>query len=73
MGDPARLRQVLFNLVGNAVKFTEQARWSCPRARRGARGRGVRCCTFTVRDTGIGIAAEKQSRLIFEAFEQADS
>jgi PAS domain S-box-containing protein len=66
VGDPTRLRQILINLVGNALKFTE----------RGARKETERDdCTafhFSVRDTGIGIPNEKQ-QLIFDAFSQADS
>ena len=74
-GDPGRLRQVLVNLVGNAVKFTERggvavlvARETPPAAN------GAPHCTlrFTVRDTGIGIAPDKQ-QLIFAPFVQADS
>lgn len=69
-GDPTRLRQVLNNLVGNALKFTGagevivQARTG----RRDAEGTEVH---FTVSDTGAGIALEKQ-QVIFEAFSQAD-
>ncbi len=70
-GDPGRLRQILTNLTGNAVKFTEK-------------GEIVILCRlkeelqnscrlhFSIRDTGIGIPKEKQSRL-FEKFTQADS
>jgi CheY-like chemotaxis protein/nitrogen-specific signal transduction histidine kinase len=77
VGDPGRLRQVLVNLIGNAVKFTQQ----------GEIGVGVQCPVdsetpttnhrspitlhFSVRDTGIGISKDKQA-LIFEAFRQAD-
>ena len=71
VGDPERLRQVLLNLVGNAIKFTQHGQVMlevslnliddlCARLR------------FEVHDTGIGIAPNKQGR-IFEAFEQADS
>ena len=67
-GDPTRLRQVLLNLVGNAIKFTDQ-------------GEVVVCVMhdnasnevrFEVRDTGVGMSPEVQSRL-FRAFTQADS
>ena len=71
VGDPARLRQVLVNLLENALKFTEYGQVVlsvgveelC----------GPECCLlyFAVRDTGTGIAREKQ-HVIFEAFAQAD-
>jgi len=65
-GDAVRLRQVLVNLVGNAIKFTERGEIAVTVA---VAAEGVR---FSVRDTGIGIARDKQ-RAIFDAFEQADS
>jgi PAS domain S-box-containing protein len=65
MGDPTRTYQVLVNLVGNAVKFTERGEVRVV-ARRGERGLRVE-----VRDTGIGIAAEQLPR-VFEAFRQGD-
>jgi signal transduction histidine kinase/DNA-binding response OmpR family regulator len=65
-GDPARLQQVLMNLAGNAVKFTD------------AGGVGIRVLNagtagvcFSVEDTGIGVAPENQA-LIFDEFEQGD-
>jgi signal transduction histidine kinase/CheY-like chemotaxis protein/HPt (histidine-containing phosphotransfer) domain-containing protein len=70
IGDPSRLRQIILNLVGNAIKFTD----------RGEIGVAVRVAAhtdsevalhFEVSDTGIGIPAHKQ-HLIFEAFTQAD-
>ncbi|HEX4130746.1 MAG TPA: ATP-binding protein [Pirellulales bacterium] len=71
VGDSLRLRQVLANLVGNAIKFTEQGEVVI--------GVGVdsqtstaTCLKFSVRDTGIGIAAEDRER-IFAPFTQADS
>jgi signal transduction histidine kinase/CheY-like chemotaxis protein len=67
MGDPVRLRQVLFNLAGNAVKFTENGGVSIT-VRPGVVYGDI---VFQVRDTGIGIPAEAQQR-IFEEFEQAD-
>lgn len=73
MGDPVRLRQVLTNLVGNALKFTENGRVDV-RIRRerppGAETPG--CLRVDVTDTGPGIAAEKLGR-IFAPFEQADT
>jgi PAS domain S-box-containing protein len=65
-GDPARLRQVLLNLLGNAVKFTEQGR---VRLEAEAEGKHV---VFRVRDTGIGIPPEAHGR-IFSLFSQADN
>src|SRR5207302_11486787 len=68
IGDAARLRQVLLNLAGNAVKFTEQG-GAAVMVQAGAEADEIR---FLVRDTGIGIAPEQQGR-IFGEFEQADS
>ena len=68
VGDPTRVRQVLTNLIGNAVKFTEQGE-IVVRVMVGQDGREAR---FEVRDTGIGIPAEVQPRL-FQSFTQADS
>ena len=70
IGDPSRLRQVLMNLVGNAVKFTERGE-VVVRVTRALGWEGGVELDFAVVDTGIGIAAEKQER-IFEAFTQAD-
>jgi PAS domain S-box-containing protein len=67
MGDAARLRQVLLNLAGNAIKFTDKGGVSIIVEAGGARDE----VAFEVRDTGIGITPEQQSR-IFEEFEQAD-
>ncbi|MBS1830826.1 MAG: response regulator [Acidobacteria bacterium] len=70
-GDGARLRQILINLVGNALKFTERGRIRLEAAANSMSE--VDCLIgFTVCDTGIGIAAEDQERL-FHPFEQADS
>ncbi len=69
-GDPTRLRQIVINLIGNALKFTSQGEVAV----------GVQCeeasdntaiLEFTVRDTGIGIPSAKQAE-IFQAFTQAD-
>ncbi len=71
VGDPGRVRQILFNLVGNAIKFTDQGRVDI----------SVSCLSTSheevelrlgIRDTGIGIAPEQRERL-FESFTQADS
>jgi len=67
--DPIRLRQALFNLMGNAVKFTHEGSVV---ARLSATGEGPdRRLAFEIRDTGVGIAAQAQGRL-FERFQQAD-
>jgi PAS domain S-box-containing protein len=71
IGDPARLRQVLINLVGNAIKFTELGGIDV-NVESGKRDAQSTELTFRVRDSGIGIPPEKQA-LIFEAFTQADS
>ena len=70
-GDPGRLRQVLINLVGNAVKFTSQGEVTLGIARV-SEIRGMVQLRFSVRDTGIGISREVQRR-IFQPFEQADT
>jgi two-component system, sensor histidine kinase and response regulator len=69
-GDPARLRQILMNLVGNAVKFTEQGRVVLQVRKTEDRGESV-TLHFDVADTGIGIPPEKQGT-VFDAFSQAD-
>jgi CheY-like chemotaxis protein len=70
VGDPTRLRQVVLNLLGNAIKFTEKGEVEVrvdmpPSNKEGA------CLHIAVRDTGIGIPPEKQQH-IFDAFSQAD-
>ena len=70
MGDPSRLKQVLVNLVGNAVKFTQSGEVLVSVELEPRTNEDV-CLHFTVRDTGPGIPIEKQKR-IFEAFTQAD-
>jgi two-component system sensor histidine kinase/response regulator len=71
VGDPTRLRQVLINLIGNAVKFTEKGHVTL----------GVNCLEsndhlavvqFSVSDTGVGVAPEKREK-IFEPFQQSDT
>jgi PAS domain S-box-containing protein len=71
IGDPARLRQVLINLVGNAIKFTEQGEISVDVQQEHSQEGQVEL-HFRVRDPGVGIPREQQAR-IFEAFTQADS
>ena len=70
-GDPGRLRQVILNLLGNAVKFTSEGEIlaSAELVRETAGQARVR---ITIKDTGIGISEDKQASL-FEAFTQADS
>jgi PAS domain S-box-containing protein len=71
-GDAMRLRQVLFNLVGNAVKFTDQGEVVVEAWRvQASRSRGCRVL-FTVRDTGIGIADDRLKD-VFEPFVQAET
>jgi CheY-like chemotaxis protein len=70
VADPGRLRQIVVNLVGNAVKFTAVGEIAVEVAAE-SRGPGQAVLHFTVRDTGIGIPPEKQAT-IFEAFSQAD-
>ena len=71
VGDPGRLRQIIVNLVGNAIKFTNRGE-VLVRVRVESQTEGVTRLHFAIADTGIGIPAEKQ-RLIFEAFSQADT
>jgi signal transduction histidine kinase/CheY-like chemotaxis protein/ligand-binding sensor domain-containing protein len=70
VGDAARVRQVLLNLIGNAIKFTEQGRITV-RAELETEMESAVLLHFSVTDTGIGIAPEKQA-LVFESFCQAD-
>jgi len=71
IGDAGRIRQVITNLIGNAVKFTERGEVILRVALESSAGDSL-LLRFSVSDTGIGIGKEKQD-LIFEAFTQADS
>jgi len=73
-GDPARLRQILVNLTGNALKFTEQGEVVVTVCLAGEADRADPseiCLRFSVTDTGIGIPADRQDRL-FQQFSQVD-
>jgi signal transduction histidine kinase/CheY-like chemotaxis protein len=73
VGDDLRLRQILFNLIGNAIKFTERGGITVKVAKEGDGDRNGSCTLHcSVSDTGIGITTEQQER-IFNTFEQADS
>ena len=71
LGDPIRLRQIVLNLVGNAIKFTEKGEVMLQVERRSQSASSLEL-HFVVSDTGIGIPEEKQET-IFGAFEQVDS
>jgi signal transduction histidine kinase/AmiR/NasT family two-component response regulator len=71
IGDAGRWRQIVVNLVGNAIKFTETGA-VVVRVERGASDAGVDTLHISVADTGIGIPAGKQSA-IFDSFSQADA
>jgi signal transduction histidine kinase/CheY-like chemotaxis protein/HPt (histidine-containing phosphotransfer) domain-containing protein len=71
IGDPGRLRQVIVNLVGNAIKFTHAGEVVVHVRARERRDDSV-ILEFSIKDTGIGIPRDKQARM-FEAFEQADT
>jgi signal transduction histidine kinase/DNA-binding response OmpR family regulator len=70
-GDPGRLRQIVLNLVGNSIKFTQRGEITLKVEMEGEVG-ALSMLLFTVADTGIGIAPEKQ-RSIFDPFSQADT
>ena len=71
-GDPGRLRQIICNLVSNALKFTERGEVTVKSKRRAAGGESSVSLRLAVSDTGIGIPLEAQASL-FEPFTQADS
>lgn len=71
LGDPHRLRQVLTNLIGNAIKFTSAGEVALDISAENREGDSIEL-HFAVRDTGIGIAADKLDK-IFDAFAQADT
>ncbi len=70
-GDPGRLKQILLNLIGNAIKFTEKGGVTCYVACQEKVGHKA-TLLFEIRDTGIGIPPEKQKE-IFAPFSQADA
>ena len=71
VGDPGRLRQVLLNLIGNAVKFTDEGEVVVHAERLPAKGPGV-LLRFEVSDTGIGLSEDEKSQ-IFSTYSQVDS
>ncbi len=70
MGDPVRIRQIIINLVNNAIKFTHKGGVNVSVSLQSRRDKDCDV-VFAIKDTGIGIPKEKQSR-IFEVFSQAD-
>ena len=70
IGDPGRIRQVLVNLAGNAIKFTERGEVFVQVSQEMDEA-ALACLHFAVKDTGVGVPEDKQKK-IFEAFSQAD-
>lgn len=70
VGDPSRLRQILLNLIGNAIKFTDAGEVALEISQTRETGTSVELC-FSVRDTGIGIS-EETKKTLFQSFNQAD-
>jgi two-component system sensor histidine kinase/response regulator len=70
LGDPGRIRQILINLVGNAIKFTKHGEVHI-NVEEQPHEPGLTCLHFAVKDTGVGIPHEQQQK-IFEPFSQAD-
>jgi two-component system, sensor histidine kinase and response regulator len=70
LSDPGRIRQVLINLIGNAIKFTERGEVFVNVEEQSHNAQDT-CLHFTVKDTGVGIPPDKREK-IFEAFAQAD-
>ncbi|MGF1792119.1 two-component sensor histidine kinase BarA [Photobacterium profundum] len=71
IGDPLRIQQVVTNLIGNAVKFTERGNIDVSVELKASKDENIEL-QFTVRDTGIGISERQQAQL-FQAFSQADA
>lgn len=71
IGDPMRLRQILVNLIGNSIKFTEKG-YVKVEVKRDSSSNDPNMIHFSVEDTGIGISDEQQ-QIIFDSFSQADA
>jgi PAS domain S-box-containing protein len=72
VSDPTRLRQILINIVGNAIKFTERGEITLSASPVKADGKIPACIRFSITDTGLGISPDQVENL-FEPFMQADS
>jgi two-component system sensor histidine kinase/response regulator len=70
LGDPGRIRQIMINLIGNAIKFTEHGEIFVSVVEE-SQGQAAAVLHFAVKDTGVGISVENQAK-IFEPFSQAD-